>query len=272
MNTDILVKLEGLGLWSHSVSEASRLIALNMFYSGQLENVKITYDDINFDPKSDDDPRIIALISGEISRIECVLIKSIEAGKLKTEHIQRNFDENIVASDTYINHGAILEWLENRGVEIGDIMSDWERDESSMVSYVCDEIINLKKAKNEGLLRDVIYRRWKGGAIDNGSDIYFSWKNAQARIESLEAENEKLSAGLSGQEIDMADPPLTQRRKRTYLTIIASLCSRAGIQWDERGAAQRIKEATEGLGAPVSDDTIKAILKDIPDALESRMK
>ena len=68
------------------------------------------------------------------------------------------------------------------------------------------------------------------------------------------------------------DAPVETRTRRTYLTIIAALCKECNIDDQARGASQRIKVATEAIGAPVDDGTIQKILKEIPDALESRSK
>ena len=68
------------------------------------------------------------------------------------------------------------------------------------------------------------------------------------------------------------DAPVSTRTRRTYLTIIASLCEICGIKANARGASQRIKEATQKLGSPVDDGTIQSMLKEIPDAVESRIK
>jgi hypothetical protein len=64
-------------------------------------------------------------------------------------------------------------------------------------------------------------------------------------------------------KIHRLDDPVQTRPRRTYLIIIASLCEHAKIILTERGAAQRIKTATEIFGAPISDDTILNILKEI---------
>ncbi len=62
------------------------------------------------------------------------------------------------------------------------------------------------------------------------------------------------------------------RARRTLLVIIAGLCTKVGIDWNERGVAKRIAGFTEDLGAGVSVDTVRNLLKEIPDALESRQK
>jgi hypothetical protein len=66
------------------------------------------------------------------------------------------------------------------------------------------------------------------------------------------------------------DAAVSTRPRRTYLKIVAALCKRCGIEYEKRGASQRIREATEELGYPVDDGTIQAIIKEIPEALESR--
>ena len=65
----------------------------------------------------------------------------------------------------------------------------------------------------------------------------------------------------------------TTRHTDTLLVLIAALAKECGIDVSARGAAARIRGATELLGAHVSEDTIKnRVLGAIPDALEKRSK
>jgi hypothetical protein len=74
-------------------------------------------------------------------------------------------------------------------------------------------------------------------------------------------------------EVDAGlEKPLATRERRTLLVIIAALCSHSNVKYHERGAATQISALTEKIGAPVSDDTVRRILAQIPGALESRMK
>lgn len=68
------------------------------------------------------------------------------------------------------------------------------------------------------------------------------------------------------------DKPVETRERGTLLTIIAALCKHTKIKHEQRGAAQRIREMTEVIGARIDDGTIAKVLAQIPDALESRMK
>lgn len=65
---------------------------------------------------------------------------------------------------------------------------------------------------------------------------------------------------------------LNKNSRNTLLTIIAALCDYAKIDFQERGAAAQIARLTEASTTPVNEDTIGKYLKDIPDALETRMK
>lgn len=68
------------------------------------------------------------------------------------------------------------------------------------------------------------------------------------------------------------DKPLQTTERRTLLTIIAALCDYSAIDPKERGAAVQIEKMTEEIGARVSKDTVRRILLQIPEAVESRMK
>lgn len=62
------------------------------------------------------------------------------------------------------------------------------------------------------------------------------------------------------------------REKNTLLVLIAALCKQANFDYSQRGISKAIEAATEELGARIGDDTIRKILKEIPEALESRQK
>jgi hypothetical protein len=69
-----------------------------------------------------------------------------------------------------------------------------------------------------------------------------------------------------------AEATLSARERNSLLTIIAALCDYSDMDIRARGAAGQIVKMTEELGAPVTDDTIRKVLKQIPDALETRFK
>jgi hypothetical protein len=303
MNTDVLVKLDGFGLWAHSVVDAAVLVTVDMYYSEQLEGI-----DLDFEPEEDFDPQLISALSGKIESIKHRMLKSIDAGRLETEHTQRDIDDNIVETDTYIAHDTLVEWLGNHGVSCGEIMQEWEKYEMETTRYIIDEVVKCRIAQSEGYhtLSDIVFADRRGKTvsdeeaeenvkrfdaaradgvdfrvvlaeidnermekeIDTNTSLYLSWKNKVDTIDRLT----KMLREASAKGKEHTGPALTARNRKTFLTIIAALCGKAGLQLGGRGAAQRIKEATEEIGAPVSDDTIHSILKEIPDAIEDRMK
>ncbi len=100
--------------------------------------------------------------------------------------------------------------------------------------------------------------------------LEFGWPADEApKFETYSGEVVPEAIARSQERMDV---PVATRTRRTYLTIIASLCKRCSINLQDRGASQRIKEATETLGYPVDDGTIQSMLKEIPEALEARMK
>jgi len=66
--------------------------------------------------------------------------------------------------------------------------------------------------------------------------------------------------------------PMTSREKNTLLVLIAALCKEAKIDYTIRGVATAIKHLTETQGTPISEDTIRNVLKQLHSAVEQRRK
>lgn len=65
---------------------------------------------------------------------------------------------------------------------------------------------------------------------------------------------------------------LGSKERNTLLVVIAALCNELGIDWSKKGIASAIQHATEKIGAPVTDDTIRKVVDQIEPALERRRK
>ena len=80
--------------------------------------------------------------------------------------------------------------------------------------------------------------------------------------------------GLSQPKKQKTDPPdsLSTKERNTLLVLIAALCKQAKFDWKATGISVSIAEATEAVGAPVTDDTIRKILKQIDEAIAARSK
>lgn len=77
---------------------------------------------------------------------------------------------------------------------------------------------------------------------------------------------------VEGDNYSIQEKPLATKERNTLLTIIATLCDYSAIDHQGRGVAGQIASLTDEIGAPVTDDTIRKVLAQIPDALQTRMK
>ncbi|RBL87878.1 hypothetical protein DDE05_00435 [Streptomyces cavourensis] len=96
----------------------------------------------------------------------------------------------------------------------------------------------------------------------------------KARIEKAEAAWKEQAAPaikeLEGLKKHAAQLATTERN--TLLIIIAALCKYSEIDLTERNATASVVQRTDEIGAPVSDDTVRKVLSQIPDAVAARKK
>ena len=69
-----------------------------------------------------------------------------------------------------------------------------------------------------------------------------------------------------------SDRPLKSKERNSLLVLIAALCREQGIDCNQRGVATSIELMTQKLGTPLTDDTIRKILSQVENAIESRNK
>tara|TARA_R110000737_G_scaffold343453_1_gene369438 strand:- start:9465 stop:10322 length:858 start_codon:yes stop_codon:yes gene_type:complete len=68
------------------------------------------------------------------------------------------------------------------------------------------------------------------------------------------------------------EKPLATNEKNSLLVLIAALCKEADVDWNQRGITTSLVAMTDLIGAPLSDETIRKILKQIDPAIDSRSK
>lgn len=81
--------------------------------------------------------------------------------------------------------------------------------------------------------------------------------------EFMEAEN-KLN--------NIEEKPIGTTERNTLLTIIEALCRNSDLDTKARGTAIKIAKMTDSINAPITDDTIRAALFKIQEAVDRRMK
>jgi hypothetical protein len=248
-----------------SINEAAELIVIDRFFSGYYPQKKPK--NFDGDPK---DPRLLKALEKEIEIFNDRLVSAVERGLLKADPLKRDLDDNLIPGVCHIRSSDIIDWLSKRGYQVGDIFREYSKNEFKVLESVCNEIFYMRTFENSD-------NGFKGFNLIQSIEKDSKLKDPKIKelirlYKSAIAENEKLGAKKMYREPPIVDAPIPTRTKRTMLTIIAALCALAKIKYQERGAAQRIKEGAERLGAPIDDETIINILKQIDDALDSRMK
>ena len=128
---------------------------------------------------------------------------------------------------------------------------------------------------------DIFMSNPEHGESDTFSPAYFlSWA-ASKRIDIpwLDWAKEQNLVDLSDAVVNRSDigtvvsrPNLGTRERNTLLVVIAALCEECDIDPKQKSMTKRVVGMTEKIGAPVSDDTIREILKSLALAVESRTK
>lgn len=263
---EIFSQLNNFGLWMLNIQEAAELIACDMWVEGEIEVEEL--DD--FDGQSLA-PEVKAALSEVISAFVTRLTRAIEMGRLQPASLARDFDENLILTETFLELPSLEKWLRERGYYFGDAFRDWHHDEAEIGDRIIDELIWLRSVK--GSARD---RMLSIGFTGNTSLIdESSQTDLIAAYKSAVLENQHLRERLANAEsrsMEKPEPPASPKHRRTLLTLIGALCEAAGLDVKKRGVAQRLMKMTEQVGAPVDDETIRKIIADIPEALESRSR
>jgi len=69
-----------------------------------------------------------------------------------------------------------------------------------------------------------------------------------------------------------SEKPLTSKERNSLLVLIGALCKQVDIDHNQRGIASSLVAMTEIIGSPLTDDTIRKILRQIDDAVALRNK
>lgn len=125
------------------------------------------------------------------------------------------------------------------------------------------EVIFFNRKTDESSFRDLLF--WGDIFTLFPLSILLSKQGVDSLVSNLEEFDNSQSQEASKRS-------LGSKERNTLLVVIAALCKEMEVDWSQRGVATAIQRATETLGAPVSDDTIRKIFIQIDSALESRQK
>lgn len=265
----VLQLIQDYGIFKLNVIDAAKITVLDMWFNGEFPEI-LEPNDFNGDYNN---PELLTLLEDKINIFVKYIHNSIQRDELKTIFARKDFEGNIIDSETYICFFDLGEWLSERGYDSGDIFAEYSDVELSVQERTCDYIVYLRA---HAKYKTSFYSNSRIGPLAFTSDAdRASKEELQSMLMNAIAINANIHDKLRRIEErckGRADKPLTTRQRRTLLTLFAAICKRAKLDISARGSAQRIKEMTEELGAPVDADTIKKFLDEIPDAIESRMK
>ncbi|ABI39856.1 hypothetical protein Shewmr4_2785 [Shewanella sp. MR-4] len=71
-------------------------------------------------------------------------------------------------------------------------------------------------------------------------------------------------------EDESTSKPLNNIERNTLLVLIGALCKEANVDWNQRGISASLVAMTDLIGAPVTDDTVRKVLKQIGPAIDAR--
>lgn len=260
-----------LGFYQLTVQEAANIIAWDrMFVLNIASNLQ------EAESKHLENSNFFVELSKQAQDAKNVLVSAINFGSLKTTKILRNFQGELDVENTLIDFDDLEKWLVERGHVPSDGIDAYLYDEEKVFAEVVKDIYTIRKMRKslkQSLIKiSCIWENPEKAGID---ELRIGLKNLFIEHTDLKENLAKAREDTIGNEDIRSEHdarPLTTRKKRTLLTLIAALCKGAGINHQDRGAAQRIGELTEEIGAPVTDDTIRSIISDIDDAVETRMR
>jgi|ETNmetMinimDraft_35_1059890.scaffolds.fasta_scaffold38263_2 hypothetical protein len=163
--------------------------------------------------------------------------------------LQANFDNN-----EYQKGSKAQQKVMERFFSTNDVAED-EANELR-AKYKEDREDYLKSRKNKPI-EDNYYPA--GGLGEQDFVLVIRTEEVTRFIQSLE-------------DTSVLDKTLNSKERNSLLVLIGALCKEVNIDPNKRGVAPALVEMTEILGAPLTDDTIRKILKQIEEAVALRNK
>mgnify|MGYP000929339529 CR=1 FL=1 len=214
---ETLAQLNNFGLWMLSIQEAAELIACDMWASGELEVEAL--DDYDGPLRA---PEVKAALAELISIFVKRLTNAVDIKRLKAERVARDFDENIIPSETFLAYEPLEQWINERGYSFGDAFRDWLDEEVGIADRLIDELIWLRsvqgKTRKVGL--SVGFMGFYGHVDESSQD------EVLAAYKSAVLENQHLRERLAKAELSKPiteEPPASPKSRNAYLRTIAAL-------------------------------------------------
>ncbi len=181
-----------------------------------------------------------------------VTSSSIDGGFIqqgnKVAQLQESFDNNEFRAGTLAQKHRMERFIKD--LDIPPKKADKLRAE-----YEKDRKANLN-SRSENFKNDYFPCSW----LPDDSLLVVRSTSIVDFLNSLESDQPKNTSSSQSKE------------KNTLLVMIAALCNELEIKPNQRGVSASLEMMTENIGAPLSDDTIRKILRQLEDAVTARSK
>ncbi len=169
-------------------------------------------------------------------------------------------NDHVAVPRRTVRHADLKEWMQRR---YPDQKPEFLFD---VIERTTHAAINADSFLALQVERDALKAR-----IEKATDVYKALKSEKDAVvrerDECSESNKRLSA-----LVESAEKQLSTNERNTLLVLIAALCKQANIDYNKAGISSALAAATDEIGAPITDDTIRKILKQIPLAVESRSK
>lgn len=162
--------------------------------------------------------------------------------------LQEDFDDNEYQSGSKAHRKYLDELIEEENCNEKQIKNINDKYEELRKEY-------LAERKN----KDFSDNFYPAGAIPENVNLVIRTSEVMKLLNKINGQNE-------------SDEKISTKEKHSYLVLISALCNKNKINPSERGAAGRIARLADDQGTPISEDTVRKILKEIPEALMAREK
>ena len=188
--------------------------------------------------------------------------ESVRASQLETVVTRFNLNGEVDPINTWVRLSDAEDWLQSRNIGTGDLFVQLWLDEEKVLEAAATASNAIRLKLETPNIEPEIAKLRDGANWDDVTNEKF-----------MELLRENIALRNGGRKAVTADRPLKERERKTMLIIIAALARVAKIDINSPGkAALYIEGLTDEMGARASKRAIENHLKNIPDALESRMK
>ena len=200
-----------------------------------------------------------------VKKVLSAVFDSISRGQLKPVQLRMNLDGQIDSTDTWVLMNDFEDWCDSRNLTLEENWSQYLQDETTIFDNALDAADSTRR-KLETLDFDKQVR-------NRSEDIASLSTEEELRAYSLKLLEENVALRYGANGAREVERPMTNRERRSLLTIIAALCKEAKYDYERHSkTAGLIQRACETMGLAIGETTIEQHLKRIPDAIRPRLK